>query len=74
LSHHSSEIKITPIYRICFTGGPCAGKTTAITKLTHLIEKKGFRVFVVPETASILMKAGAMIKIDKQTPEQCENF
>jgi len=23
-----------PIYRVCLTGGPCAGKTTALTTLS----------------------------------------
>jgi putative protein kinase ArgK-like GTPase of G3E family len=56
-----NEHKIAPIYRICFTGGPCAGKTTAISELRTLIAEKGYRVFTVPEAASLLMKSGAMI-------------
>lgn len=27
-----------PIYRICLTGGPCAGKTTALATLTTQLQ------------------------------------
>jgi 50S ribosomal subunit-associated GTPase HflX len=33
-----------PITRICITGGPCAGKTTALTELTIVLQQMGFRV------------------------------
>ena len=68
LNHNRNEKetgKITPIYKICLTGGPCSGKTTAVAKITNLIEKKGFRVFNVPEAATLLMKSGAMIQNKK---------
>ena len=64
---HSKLEKKQPIFRICFTGGPCAGKTTAIAKLQTLIDKLGFRVFTVPEAATLLMKSGAMINANKMT-------
>lgn len=50
-----------PIYKICFSGGPCAGKTTALTVLTSTCEQLGFRAFIVPESATTLMKAGFLI-------------
>lgn len=50
-----------PIYRICLTGGPCAGKTTALTTLNQVLVQRGFRVYVVPEAATMLMKGGAFI-------------
>jgi thymidylate kinase len=49
-----------PIYKICFTGGPCAGKTTAIASLQNTLQERGYRVFCVPEAATMLMKGGAM--------------
>jgi len=52
-----------PIYRVCLTGGPCSGKTTAIAKMQDIITKSGYRVFQVPEAATLLMQAGAMIDI-----------
>ena len=50
-----------PIYKICFTGGPCAGKTTALSLLMAQVEQLGFRSFLVPEAATLLMKAGFLI-------------
>lgn len=69
-----NETKVTPIYRICLTGGPCAGKTTAIAELQNHIENRGFRVFNVPEAATLLMKAGAMIDNKKLDDQTRENF
>lgn len=37
-----------PIHRICVTGGPCSGKTTAINHLVTYLRNKGFTVFKVP--------------------------
>lgn len=33
-----------PIIRLCLTGGPCAGKTTALTSLAQKLTEKGFLV------------------------------
>ena len=33
----NQEKKEAPIYRICLTGGPCAGKTTAIAKVQNMV-------------------------------------
>lgn len=48
-----------PIYRIVVTGGPCAGKTTALSSLKARLEKAGWRVFMVPEAATTLFHNGA---------------
>ena len=69
-----NEQRMAPIYRICFTGGPCAGKTTAIAQLQDQISDKGYRVFTVPEAASLLMKSGAMIDNQKLTEDQRFNL
>ncbi len=47
--------------RICITGGPCAGKTTAMATIQENLRQLGYDVFVVPEAATLLMKGGAMI-------------
>lgn len=62
------------IYRICLTGGPCAGKTTALTYLQHVLSQKGFRVFCVPEAATLLMKGGAMINVGTFAFNQAVKF
>ncbi|CDW74621.1 UNKNOWN [Stylonychia lemnae] len=55
------------LYKFCFTGGPCAGKTTALTHLSNVLDQFGFRVFCVPETATLFGKGGAMINMSEFT-------
>lgn len=54
-----------PITRICLTGGPCAGKTTALAELSLVLNQMGFRVLQVPEAATILKKGGAFVDSTK---------
>ena len=56
-----------PIFRLCLTGGPCAGKTTALTTLNQGLASRGFKVFMVPEAATMLMKGGAFIQTGKMS-------
>lgn len=49
------------IVRICLTGGPCAGKTTAIASIKQDLTQLGMKVLVVPEAATALMNGGAFI-------------
>lgn len=59
----------SPVYRICLTGGPCAGKTTALTKIVNVLEKFRFKTYIVPEAATLLMKSGAMIDNSKMSED-----
>lgn len=43
---------------IAITGGPCAGKSTALTYLTDHLTQRGWRVLVVPEAATLLISGG----------------
>lgn len=47
------------IYKFVITGGPCAGKTTGMERLAVFLRERGFRVFVVPEAATMLFLNGA---------------
>lgn len=47
-----------PVYKIALTGGPCSGKTTALTRIREHFSSHGFRVYTVPETATILLTNG----------------
>ena len=47
------------------TGGPCAGKTTMMAKLTSVLDNKGYRVFSVPEAATTLGLGG--VNLDSST-------
>ena len=46
------------LFRIVLTGGPCAGKTTAMSNITDRLRSLGFNVFVVPEVATMLILGG----------------
>lgn len=46
------------IGKIVLTGGPCAGKTTALARIEEELTEKGYRVFIVSESATELIKGG----------------
>ena len=47
--------------KIVLTGGPCAGKTTALARLSEFLRSRQFNVFVVPEAATMLWSGGASV-------------
>lgn len=49
------------IRKIVLTGGPCAGKTTALPFLITLLKSKGWKVLTVPETATLLAAHGVQL-------------
>lgn len=46
------------IFRIVLTGGPCGGKTTAMSHISDRLKSLGFDVYVVPEAATMLILGG----------------
>lgn len=44
--------------KIVLTGGPCAGKTTILSKLSEKLTERGYKVFFVNEAASELILNG----------------
>lgn len=62
------------VTRILLTGGPCAGKTTIMTTITQDLQQLGYKVLIVPEAATIIMKGGAMIVSSAFTEEQGLQF
>ena len=46
------------IWHFVITGGPCSGKTTGLNILKPYFEGKGFKVIVVPETATQVIDSG----------------
>ena len=46
------------IHRIVFTGGPCAGKSTALDRVGAWLGVCGVQVFRVPEAATLLLGGG----------------
>lgn len=49
---------MSSITKIVITGGPCAGKTTALNSIRKVFSEKGYTVVFVPETASELISGG----------------
>lgn len=66
----SSESKIC--YRLVLTGGPCGGKTTGQSRLCTFFENLGWKVFRVPETATVLLSGG--IKFSDLSAEEAFKF
>ena len=52
------ERKEPVIHKIVLTGGPCAGKTTALTWIGNYFTEKGYKVLFIPETATELIPNG----------------
>ena len=46
------------VFRIVLTGGPCSGKTTAMSHISDRLRSLGFNVYVVPEAATMLILGG----------------
>lgn len=46
------------IKRIVLTGGPCAGKTTALVKIIDHFSSLGFKVFTIPEIPTLFLQGG----------------
>ena len=46
------------IVKIVLTGGPCAGKTTALVRVIEHFSSLGFKVFTIPEVPTLFTQAG----------------
>lgn len=46
------------IKKIVLTGGPCAGKTTALVKIIEHFSSLGYKVFTIPEVPTMFTQAG----------------
>ena len=55
LDSNEKQVNIT---KIVLTGGPCAGKTTALTWINNYFRDRGYKVLFVPETATELIPNG----------------
>ena len=46
------------IKRIVLTGGPCAGKTSALVRVIEYFSNLGYKVFTIPEVPTMFTQAG----------------
>lgn len=60
ISCAKEDMEAKRTHRVVFTGGPCAGKTTAINRLKSFFENIGWKVFCIPETATFLLSSGIL--------------
>lgn len=67
-----SQQKKRKIWKLVLTGGPCGGKTTGQTRLSTFFENLGWKVYRVPEMATILIPGG--VNFAELTPEAGEAF
>ncbi len=49
---------MSDITKIVLTGGPCAGKTTALVRIVEHFGNLGYKVFTVPEVPTMLTASG----------------
>ncbi len=64
------EKKHPKIVKIVLTGGPCSGKTTAMSWIENAMTERGYKVIFVPEAATELINAG----LNKQSFESVVDF
>ena len=50
---------MSKITKIVLTGGPCAGKTIALQRIEKEFTEKGYKVFIIGESATQLISGGA---------------
>lgn len=52
--------------KIVLTGGPCAGKTTALAKVNEYFSSLGYQVYCLPEIPTIFGKSGANLTTENK--------
>ncbi|MBR6029518.1 MAG: AAA family ATPase [Clostridia bacterium] len=57
------DAQVKQIAKIVITGGPCAGKTTAMSWIQNNFTGRGWTVFFIDETATQLMTGGALLTL-----------
>ena len=59
------------LWEFVLTGGPCAGKTTALSVIEQVLSKKGFKVIIYPKQQPNLLtlasRLGSLAKMYSKT-------
>lgn len=61
------------VWKVVLTGGPCAGKTTALSDIRERFSSH-MAVFSVPEMATLTFRAGVAIQPSMYSFEQLVTF
>lgn len=56
--HQQIKIMNNKITRIVLTGGPCAGKTSALERIVDHFSEAGYKVFTIPEMPTLFTQSG----------------
>eukprot|EP00929_Paragymnodinium_shiwhaense_P001711 TRINITY_DN101944_c0_g1_i1.p1 TRINITY_DN101944_c0_g1~~TRINITY_DN101944_c0_g1_i1.p1 ORF type:complete len:346 (+),score=31.48 TRINITY_DN101944_c0_g1_i1:133-1170(+) len=56
----------THVVRIALTGGPCAGKSSALDHIIAKAKAEGFDVYTAPETATLIFNSGFTLPSDPE--------
>jgi len=70
VKEYASSFRPQNVFKICVTGGPCAGKTTAMAQIQEKLRELGIRVYVVPEAATLVYNGGGFIDAGKLNTHQ----
>eukprot|EP00668_Euglena_longa_P003809 GGOE01004467.1.p1 GENE.GGOE01004467.1~~GGOE01004467.1.p1 ORF type:complete len:535 (-),score=194.43 GGOE01004467.1:460-1953(-) len=62
--------EVPHVFRIVLTGGPCGGKTTALSTIADYLRSLGTQVFMVPENATIFANGGAGFPVHSSKAQQ----
>jgi len=73
-SKDDRDMKAPTVKSIVFTGGPCGGKTTALSQVSECLKDLGNGVICVPEAATLIFSSGTHLFMDRYTPSQAIEF
>ncbi|XP_031554007.1 TRPL translocation defect protein 14-like isoform X2 [Actinia tenebrosa] len=63
------------VYKVVLTGGPCGGKTTTQARMSTFFEDIGWKVFKVPETATLLLSGGVKFaELDEESDIEAKEW
>lgn len=62
------------VYKICLTGGPCSGKTTALSRFLKESKDLDYKILTVPEIATITLESGFDILSNILTDQHRKDF
>ena len=57
-TNNNKKRDMNTIKKIVLTGGPCAGKTTALVKVIEHFTSLGYKVFTIPEVPTMFTQSG----------------
>lgn len=64
---HPSSTTKPFVWKVVLTGGPCGGKSTAMSSISQRLKSLGYDVYCVPEVATLLITGGlSFVQLSKE--------